>query len=682
MRQMKLAQLVVKTKMAGMEKMFQKTIRTIAIIIVFAVFMLTGVYIGGRYEQSEQAREEAKEQTIEAIAVVNLDEGTFVDGKKVNYSSELLRYPDINFMAAGLEEARNGIYAGSYAAYVIVPATFSESVESINASPQKANLEYAINPNLREETKTEIVSDIQLFQEQVNRALSYVYVTSIMEEFHDVQDSSKVILKNDKKDLHMITEIKPEDIAINLEFSEMVRTENTMDDIDLSKYYEDNYARAGKVIDIYDETMIQAREEFNTIQDKGAASDAAIDDMLTYLSKMDPLADENGNLIYEAGLEKLDNQLLLSGPAQSAKIDELKANIKLEIGFWRLKQQTYVDTKLKEIQGANQQQVDEWYVQQQNNINDQYEGIKTDVNSQIEGKGITISWPKAPTLSGNVLLKTAVKGNAEGKSPENQVWISLSENTISANAIESLSANEIPLNNVEMSDKLNSSIDEVLVDRDELQQIVEEDIVTVVLDQLDEVTIGVGTKYEAVSEAAMSHQEELMKFDPFEKLDQNGIDDRINAIGDNIMDMEDEIDKTTSGYMDYVDEVYINTEENIGTLQEDMRASNEETEKNVNEVIHALKESRETINHQNEELLSGFTQKLAYTRLGSLENTEAYDFIIAPVTFQQKATMPTPITYLRQNYDIVILSVIAGLLTVCIAIFAVDAIYGKRRDGR
>lgn len=658
--------------------MFRNVIRTIAIIIVFAVFMLTGVYIGGRYEQSEQAREEAKEQTIETIAVVNLDEGALIDGKKVNYSSELLSYPDINFMAAGLEEARNGIYTGLYAAYVIIPATFSESVESINASPRKANLEYAINPNLKEETKTKIVYDIQLFREQMNGTLSYVYVTSIMEEFHDVQDSSKIILKNDIKDLNTITEIKPEDITADLEFSEMVRTEDTLDYMDLSQYYEDNFARAGKITDIYNETMAQAREEFGVIQDKGAASDKAIDDMMTYMSGVDPLADENGNLVYEAGLEKLDNQLLLSGPVQSAKIDELKTSIRLEIGFWRLRQQAYVDTRLAQIQEANQKQVDELFVQQRDSINTQYEQIKTNVNTQIEGKGITISWPEAPVLSGNNLLKTAVSGNAEGKSSENQVWISLSENTISANAIESVSANDIPLNSVEMSDALKKSINEVIVDRDELQQIVEEDIVNVVLDRLDEAAIGVGTKYEAVSKAVMTHQEEIRKFDPFEKLDKNGIDDRINAIGDNIMNMEDEIDKTTSDYIDYVDEVYMNTEENIGALQENMQVSNEATEKNVNEIINALKESRETINYQNEELLSGFTQKLAYTRLGSLENAEAYDFIVTPVTFQEKETMSEPIAYLRQNYDVVILSVIAGLLTVCIAVFVVDAVYGRK----
>ncbi|MFT3984214.1 MAG: hypothetical protein QM697_09905 [Lachnospiraceae bacterium] len=658
--------------------MFRNVIRTIAIIIVFAVFMLTGIYIGGRYEQSEQAREAAKEQTIETIAVVNLDEGTVVEGKTVNYSTELLSYPDVNFMAAGLEEARNGINTGAYAAYVIIPATFSESVESINASPKKANLEYAINPNLREETKTKIVYDIQLFQEQMNGTLSYVYVTSIMEEFHDVQDSSKIILKNDKKDLNTITEIKPEEITTDLEFSEMVRTENTLDYVDLSDYYEDNFARAGKITDIYHETMDQARDEFRMIQDKGAVSDQAIDDMMTYMSGMDPLADENGNLIYEAGLEKLDQQLLLSEPAQSAKIDELKTNIRLEIGFWRLKQQTYIDTKLTQIQEANQQQVDELFGRQQENIRTQYEQIKGNVENQVSGNSIVIDWPDAPALSGNIVLKTAVSGNTEGKSAENQVWISLSENTISANAIESVSANDIPLNHVEMSDGLKSRINEVMVDKDKLQKIIEEDIVNTVLGRLDEAAAGVGTKYEVVSEAVMTHQEEIMKFDPFEKLDKNGIDDRINAIGNNIMDMEDDIGKTTSEYIDYVDTVYTNTEENIGALQEDMKASNDATEEKVNEVIHVLKESRETINYQNDELLSGFTQKLAYTRLGSLENSEAYDFIVTPVIFQEKETPSAPIVYLRQNYDIVILSVIAGLLTVCIAIFVVDAVYGRK----
>lgn len=85
------------------------------------------------------------------IAIVNLDEGIYEHNKKKYYPTELMNLEADNLVAENLEAARQGINNGSYAAYILIPSEFSNHAVSINATPQKATLEFAINPNLWED---------------------------------------------------------------------------------------------------------------------------------------------------------------------------------------------------------------------------------------------------------------------------------------------------------------------------------------------------------------------------------------------------------------------------------------------------------------------------------------------------------------------------------------------------
>ena len=43
--------------------------------------------------------------------------------------------------------------------------------------------------------------------------------------------------------------------------------------------------------------------------------------------------------------------------------------------------------------------------------------------------------------------------------------------------------------------------------------------------------------------------------------------------------------------------------------------------------------ARSQINENNKVVLGSFSERLPYTRLGTLENEQAYDFIVEPVSF-------------------------------------------------
>jgi uncharacterized phage infection (PIP) family protein YhgE len=108
------------------------------------IFLLLGTQIERLYQQELLKQKE----TVERIAIVNMDEGTWVEGEHVNYASELLYLPADNFEITGLTEAKSGIENGLYAAYIVLPENFSEMILSIISNPQKIAIEYQFNTNL------------------------------------------------------------------------------------------------------------------------------------------------------------------------------------------------------------------------------------------------------------------------------------------------------------------------------------------------------------------------------------------------------------------------------------------------------------------------------------------------------------------------------------------------------
>lgn len=90
-----------------------------------------------------------------------------------------------------------GIENGLYAAYIIIPEDFSESIASVESNPEKVLLEYTFNPNLDEEAARQAISDVNAFEATLNTNVAYMYVDAIMTAFHDVQDDASTILRND-----------------------------------------------------------------------------------------------------------------------------------------------------------------------------------------------------------------------------------------------------------------------------------------------------------------------------------------------------------------------------------------------------------------------------------------------------------------------------------------------------
>ena len=99
-----------------------------------------------------------------------------------------------------------------------------------------------------------------------------------------------------------------------------------------------------------------------------------------------------------------------------------------------------------------------------------------------------------------------------------------------------------------------------------------------------------------------------------------------------------------------------------------MQEAQEITKENVNHTIALLKESKSETTSENKDLLEDFTNKLTYTRLGSLGKVEAYDFIVSPIDFKENYVDQT-ILDIKSNYQHYVLVVIIILAVLTILLF-------------
>jgi len=274
--------------------------------LIGIISFLSGIQIE-RYKQAEPT--EVKDN-VRTIAVVNMDEGIRVGPEAVNYGTRLTAFMNDRFYNTSLEDARTGAENGKYAAYIIIPVTFSRRVWSINTVPQKATLEYAINPRLREDIIPDIIYDLKSFEMRLNTDISYLYLHSILEEFHTGQESAVTIMRNDKQDLQRLTAIIPEELLQPLAFAELSLLDEYLQDVDFSKDYKKVEEAVALVEEEFDTYAAQAEEEQEELRNEASDVLEEVENLNVAISDIVLLEDEDGNAVYSEGRVKLEEELL------------------------------------------------------------------------------------------------------------------------------------------------------------------------------------------------------------------------------------------------------------------------------------------------------------------------------------------------------------------------------------
>ncbi len=633
-------------------------LKKISVGMIGIILMLSCFYAGTNVE--EKLLTVSNEQT-ETIALVNLDEGTYKQSKPdeiIYYSNELLKYNHTDFEVVSLESARNGILEGRFGAYIILPADFSEKIESVNYDPEKAALTYAVNPYLNSRAKERVIKKLESFNADINYDISYMYVSAVLNEFHDVQDSSKIVLSNDLSDEEELLAVDSERLIEAFSYPELLQVEKEIEELDFREIFETNGLLSSEIKEGLDKDIEESRLAYQEVQNQSTEVFGATDNILLTIEGYSPGYDEEGELVYQEGIRSISENFAGYDQERSESAEEIKRLARNEadrIGA------VAVDRKITEIQNS----VSGNYIE-----NEALWEYQTAVNGEIEKYFIYINERlKASGVSDNDLPDYGILSisiNAIPQPDSVEINIRKYAGSISENDIRRLTGDQ------NLSKEFCTAVDEAAtVSANDIMGIIDEQVVGELVKQQQTVNRLIRDQEKDLEKRIQLYDEAIAEFDPYEYIHEEWIEERLQKFKENVDRIETEQGEHDEDYWELMKEIYEVTGSNQEAFDENLKESQEITRTNVESTIALLKESKSATTKENKELLEAFTKKLAYTRLGSLGKTEAYDFIVSPVEFHENRVEQT-ILEIQSNYQNYILIAIAVLGIVAVFSFALS----------
>ena len=662
---------------------------------LLALLVLSGI-IGIHIERNHQKALELQKEHVATIAVVNMDNGVRVGNEQVNYASQLMSFPNDHFLVTGLTDAKAGIENGTYAAYVVIPETFSESVTSIENDPRKVILVYQYNNKLDEEAEIQAVNDINAFIALLNSNIAYMYMDAIMAEFHRIQDDSSTILANDNMELELLASVNAEKLIAVAEPVEEIHVNNEIQPVELTTYTMRNDVLLDYLLLSYAEASQRAKEDFAAIQEGNSEVEMAADNfLLTYDTVIQDTKAEQSRLLVE-GRDKLVEAVGLSNQdvdVQEAELRNIVVNIiNVQLEADRNSAEIQLQEIIDDIRSANealknlQQQwetayqdlqlkVDEMLLQKSEAYRDNMEELVEDVyiqgyNNALDDLSRQIDSFKDDADSENIevsVLQEAINGNrlSESLPPEAEAYIenfkAVVRERLSGISIDwsqvgtkfpelsgSVSGGDgkvdenytISLTAINDEEAISSMVRETLdlfkmeSESEEISDVIQ----TYFIDALsEEGERQMGRLSEAkllLSQSMESYEERLLNYDPLQYIESANLGTYLNDIEVNAGEMLDTVEQNNSDYMLYAAEMYTNTTTHTTQVWSSLNEANTQTTENIMGCINNLILSREEVNSQNVDLLERFTNSLNYTRVGSQGNAEVYDYIVNPVVSQ------------------------------------------------
>lgn len=582
------------------------------------------------------------------IAVVNLDDGVKLKGKKAYYAGKIITLPNEHFYMTGLDDARNGLKSGKYGAYIVIPATFSKAIESINNDPQKATIKYTVNADNNDASLASIVNDINSFASVVSENITFIYVSAILDEYHRAQDNTKVILKNDSIDLDNINSISPESLLGRYENVKENNIDFKPSDIDLDKYNVENE----NIVDSFSRELREAKEEnernFDNIKREGEEVRTGTDSFGRFFESLTPLRDNSGNSVYSHGLTNIER--LLSGHN-----DRLNSSFNMfdEI-FKRQNEQTKntlqeeANVHLASESNALRSRIN---LEISSIIENSYRRIFEQEYQNIQRSGMELM----RRYIENVIMHELVMDTEEREYLLSKLATAsdaiMSENINTAtmsNAINSMTDNIAPTFNITMNPFVGSNTYltglNTAADTDfntiktalnfpieELNDAFRNDIEDVIDNSVSNMSAEINDKIRDFNDVQRRYIDLLDDYNPYTHLNDSYMSRAANELERSTgMVLSEFRDKQTDDEKKVYDIMRL-SDENIRMYDESIGKAYDTTMKNVIDVVNELRSKKESTKSENSELMNDFSDKLSYTRIGSIGNKDAYNFISSPV---------------------------------------------------
>lgn len=673
-------------------------------VLVVSCCLGGGYYIGNRNSSSDvkpvaivKEKKIQKENLYDTdlIAIVNADEGIKKQGDVIHYSQSLLGTLNIQYEITGIEDAKQGVETGKYSAYMILPGTFSEAVESINHTPKKAVLEYAIAQNLTKDAQAKAIYSVGNAYTALNNGISELYLSSVLSEVHKVQDVIGRIKDNDVRDLKALGEIAGDDLRETIQLPDLAMVEKKIDVLDLAPQYEEENRLLSEVDQTYQEAWNNGNQDFHKLRETANKFDMSLDGEGGVNEKYMEMLTEHGSEMsvpewiddtqaekdeFHSGAKEISDELehldqfedikkeMIAGQEIASrkmnKINTSYETIMKSLGqplqsyeektdegdeMIRKKYKVYLASEVDQyVNDQNSQRINYGNQKKQ----EYYQDLIHSPNfSQLRNKWVemyrklSISEPDAyPTLSDEE-LNTMVLNLIDQPYLETVPATPVSNNGLHELQFDMIEFKEpiaFPdlkdLNSVTIDkDSINATVNDIIgvSDRYTEKRVEEINASRDRLKKKDEAVRSSLDKFDTVFAKMNGSKEKLFKevdaYNPSHYLNTDALNKLQQSLGTNHSTISDKIESQNKQYESYVEEVYKVSEDNTKKQSESIETAQKASTEKLDSNLANAKSSKQSTYEENQRMLSDIGSVLPYTRLGSQENIMAYRFMTEPL---------------------------------------------------
>lgn len=540
----------------------------------------------------QNARQEEEKITYnKTIAIVNLDEGIQLQGKQENYAVRLIDTITDDVVVTGLEDARRGIESGTYSAYMVIPAAFSEQICTISAQPVKSEIAYALGRGLAGEEREAVIYRMESIFRLFNNNLSKVYLSSVLATYHEAQDSASSIISNDTEDMELLLKISGENLTEQIETPQVTIVENNIPQLDLTEHYTEN----SQII----EQISMAYQGFNR---KGTEAIELIKEDFTRTQEM------TGKLQGEmASVEETIKMLDITPWDDSEQTEK-------EDAFYQARKEAL--TGAAELDGNE----DEGETGSDKTVGDDSE--------KKWPKGILTAYNESLQEEQEKLLLVFLDGlREETNLPEEAAQEAYVEEFLKKQG--GIPSVDIGLADQEIDALIQAAKDSRTLRNEEIKRMSES--WEQIREQIAEQMKTVSASYDEIKAAYEKTKNAMAAFNLTSFIDVAEINGYLQQMRESLRGVETKVENQIAAYEEYVSRVYEATDNDIRSFEEEIAKGQEQSEKKLMKGLEGAKNSRQENNENNVRLLNELITQMPYTRIGEVENREVYDFIAEPI---------------------------------------------------
>lgn len=525
-----------------------------------------------------QAADKREISESDKIAVINLDEGVSGSKGRVNYGEKLSRFPSTDFEYASLEAARMGLETGRYGAYVIIPATFSQNVESINTAPQVSKLEYAVNQSFSGKRQYELLYKVWSYIDSLNNHLSYMYVENILREFHNAQDQAERVVENDLKDMEAMERIEAQEWVTLADTPQMPVERAVPETLDISDYTEQTAMLAESMDEQYGSGIQSIQEEIALLSAGKTALAEGLKGLAGRVGEINLSVDENGEEI--AGKAEV---LLREELARQSEHMLEKESLAERLNKFRDKQEEFL-RHFEQISRSCPSR------QEEGQMDENQQGEEGQAEEDIQQKG----------------------NEAVEETDETRLLLSML--TEQKQELDSM------LGELEQAENL---------DIESITELVRAEYVKPMEANADKAKKEFQQRYEDELQAVSEYEGQLAAFHP--QMDGLFLAQSIQQLKENHRNMQGALLKNNQAYIEYAQKSAADSREYADSLHKHIEDAKQEAKETIAQGLSLAKEVKEKNSAMNQRILGSFSSKLSYTRLGGAEHTRVYQFIANPL---------------------------------------------------